>query len=269
MIKIKPTNYNKSAGRQKTAKVALFTFIVISILYFVFYRLTLSEKKTDSEKENVLNTQFINNINGIFWGQNIIAKIAPLSECADSIQCRKFTNTNKAWFGMTEPIHSINIEDEYLVKIRFKNENAKAGVNLVGKLSEKNKEWWEERKSLNIYSQYGFLEINADSGLSQDPVFIFSEQIQADQNFFHTVYLTIDKYGNNIGLYDAAGSLIKNINLKSLDPEKFKSPIFPDNKFYLGISAEPNATLIIDEFYGMPLKSSATEPDKSSQKAVS
>lgn len=268
-MKFRLTNYIRTKKKNKTALIALVTFTVITALYFIFYRITISENTSELKEDRILNAAILENFNGIFWGQNILEKLAPATVCDISPNCRKFENKKNEWLGVADPSNEITIGEEYLLKIKFKNDGGFAGINLVGKFSKDNIQWWKDRKSLNISVKYGYLEINAHSGTSQDPVFIFSEQIQTDQFSFHNIYLEISKNGENLGLYDATGTLIRNFNLETLYPDEFTDPIFPDNKFYIGLSIEPNSTLYLDEFYGMPLKSSATEPDKTSQKAVS
>ena len=136
------------------------------------------------------------------------------------------------------------------VKLSFKNEGKQAGVSFVGRFPAEGRERWNDRIGLNLFAEYDYLKIYLETGDSKDQIELMSQKVPAESNGFHSIYLIFKDSGKTVKILSPQGTTIKELDLPKIYPPTLSQGLFPDKKFYLGLSLAPGSKLTISEFFG-------------------
>lgn len=242
---------------KKTPSFSIFMivtiiFIIISTLYYFYSRILplFNNDKKEDLRNNLLSNFEV--LNSTFYGQRILENAGKfMTPCAETTYCSEFKNDSNNWTGFFNYNNPVFLSEYNLIFISFQNKDGKAGINLIGKISNDPNKWWLDRSGITINSQNEYLEIDADSGTSHNPVILYLEKFPANEKGFQEIIIYLDKLGNIISIYDKKGSLIKNFKYTNLNLNNKSNGFFPEGKIFIGLTAEPNSTLRINNFVGM------------------
>jgi len=243
---------------RKKTYLFLLIFLLIATGIFVLYNQSVQipwpNEDLNSKSTFEQSIEKAKNISAnIFEGTRIIKNVAPFDNCNEGKYCIQYTNDNISWFAASEPGFKVKLTGYYAVKMTLRGEKYFAGINLIGKYAEKGKEWWDGRKSLNIFVLYDNIELYVDTGFARDPIQITSEKVTTDENGNLELIFIFDKNGKNLIITNTQGLVINIIDINQSASGNLPDGIFPAEEVYVGISLTPQAKLTIVEFFGFPL----------------
>jgi len=249
------------AVRKKTRKkiyLVSFIFLLIAAGLYVLYntRPVKLTEDNDFKGKNAFEqtiSEAINISRHIFEGTKILKNVTPFEICPEGKYCIQYENRTNTWYAASDPSFEVNLTDRYGIKLTMRGEEDFAGINLIGQYSEKGKEWWDGRKSLNIYVLYDNIQVYADTGFARDPMLILSDKAKTDDNGNLELLLIFDQNGKNVTIAKITGEIINTIDISQTTSGNISAGIFPGGKFSIGTSISPSAKLTVLDFLGFPL----------------
>ena len=232
--------------------------LLVCLLIIFFYAVSRAIQgkpiffvKSRSSVTTPLIEEFKQRTKGYFYGQRILENVADFKKCTEGQYCIELENKDVNWFGITHNGYAISLNNKDLtVKLSFKNEGKQAGISFVGKFPAEGREWWNDRIGLNLFAEYDYLKIYLETGDSKDQIELMSQKVPAESNGFHSIYLIFKDSGKTVKILSPQGTTIKELDLPKIYPPTLSQGLFPDKKFYLGLSLAPGSKLTISEFFG-------------------
>lgn len=233
--------------------ILILIIILISLNYYIFFKIQSVNIDTKKDVEQGQYADLINSTDLLFYGQRLLENSGiKFAACDDTAYCFEYKNDTNRWNSVMNYKTPVLLTDKNIIKISLKNNEGKGGLNIVGKFSDNQVNWWMGRKEFNVYVNGNQLEINTITGIAQSYKELFNQKISQDENGFTTFYLLTDKWGSSILLIDRNGNELKNIKYSDSFSDQKNRGFFPDGKMFLGISTEAYTTLRILDFFGMP-----------------
>ncbi len=117
-----------------------------------------------------------------------------------------------------------------------------ASIKLTDRLSDPNKNWWQDVRRVDFVSFEGTLNIDIRDGSAEQPVNI---PLELPENTA-LVITFLDPNGKRFTVSDADGKPIKTVDVTTLAEAKLPDGLFPEGVVYVGRLIGPNTKLTIN-----------------------
>lgn len=237
-------------------KHTVMAWLFIGLILIAIYHFYSSDpKKRNIDLIKLLPIAKLSTDN-YFDGLTLLDQVASSSACPypQLIRCRVYSNHQTVWTEITNEITPVSPNNPWVLSFRLRNEQAGAGIILIGKPGKVSDQWWKGRIGLHILALFDRLEIYAYDGVTESGYLVFNEKMNTDFNGFMSGMILFDKNGENLLVADKNSQIMKKININQVTSGKLDSGIFPIESVYLGSLVGPKANLFISELVGLPLK---------------
>ncbi|OGG16738.1 hypothetical protein A3D78_01420 [Candidatus Gottesmanbacteria bacterium RIFCSPHIGHO2_02_FULL_39_14] len=240
--------------KKKLKKIISILILLVTIL-FLGYFYPISRKNSEKkviDKNIVTKTKLFA---GKFYNGNDVMKIITKhQDCNLTSSCIEIVNAKTGWYGTTDEKYPITLNNYNLLKITFKNNNGGAGISLISKYAKSTDPWWKGKNSLNLSVNSRSFSLTLDTGQSEEPLFLFTQDLNTDESGQLSVLVLFDNKGKTFSFFDNNGIFNKKIDINQESKNLFPDGLFKDGSLFFGVFIAPISQLTVSEFYLIPLE---------------